>query len=225
MSKVTYNDFIEKMNEIGFAPPQTDFNIPDSQMWTGDPELDPWIWKDRAVQDKKLAYGSFYNGKKGYIAPRFYSIFIDAFKPRKTIEERHESGKLGQYEWKFWQLLKEENRALGTHEYRKLIGVTADKGRSALDAAVVRLQMTFDIATIGNVDMLDKNGKPYNQSVGYDKVENWVPQEWLTMNPRIEHEEALEAIYRQTEKNAGVMSPELAKEAFKQSLKLYKSFC
>ena len=224
MPKLTYDEFIEMVNEWGFSTPYDGLGYADGQSFSGDPDTDPWIWKDRVTQEKKLAYGAFFNGKKGYIGPRFYSIFIDAFRPRKTVEERYESGNLGQYKWKFWNLLTSEDRALGTHEYRALIGVTAKDGRSALDNAVVKLQMTFDVTAVGNADMLDKNGKPYNQSVAYDKVDKWVPQEWLNMNPRMEHEEALEAIYRQVEKNTNAVTAEEAKEAFKKSLKLYKSF-
>lgn len=222
MQKVTYNYFIEKVNELGFITPFSEGTGADGQSFTGDPDTDPWLWKERAAREKKLAYGSFFNGKKGYIAPRFYSIFVDAFRPYKSIEERYESGKLGRYEWEFWNLLNKENRPLGTHEYRAMIGVTAKDGRSALDAAIVRLQMTFDVTTIGNVDMLDKNGNPYNQSVGYDKIENWAPNEWMEMNPRMEHEEALEIIFRQAEK---ISNTGQAHKAFEKSLKLYKSFC
>ena len=102
-----------------------------------------------------------------------------------------------------------------------MIGVTAKDGRSALDTAVVRLQMTFDVATIGNIDMQDKEGKTYNQSVAYDKVENWVLQEWLEINPRVGQDEALEKIYLQAEK---ISRTGQARKAFEKSLKLYKGF-
>jgi len=42
----------------------------------------------------------------------------------------------------------------------------------------------------------------------------------MEINPRMEHEEALEAIYRQSDKISGVK----ARKAFEKSLKLYKSF-
>ena len=218
MPKVTYSDFIESVNELGFLTPNMPNVVPGEQFWTNDPDTDPWLWKTRVAEEKKLIYGSFFNGKKGYIAPRFYSIFIDAFRPHKSMAERYESGKLGQYEWKFWNLLENEGRALGTHEYRSMLGVTAKDGRSALDAAVIRLQLTFDIVTTGNVDMLDKHGKPYNQSVAYNKVENWMPQGWMDINPKMEHEEAIEAIYRQAEKIGA------DQKSFEKSLKLYKSY-
>lgn len=96
-----YEDFINKVRELGFLMPK----------------------------DKEI---------KGYIAPDFYSVFLDAFHPRLSMEERYEAGKLGTYEWKFWSLLTKENRPIGTHEYRRMIE-TGDKGKSALDAAVEKI--------------------------------------------------------------------------------------
>ena len=224
VGRMTFDDFVEKVEELGFLGPFSINFVPDEQVWCGDPELDPWFWKERAAREKRLAHGSFFGGKKGYIAPRFYSIFQDAFRPRTTVEERYRDGKLGQYEWDFWKLLEKEGRPLGTHEFRSMLGVTAKNGRSALDGAVQRLQMTMDIATVGNVDMLDKNGKPYNSAVAYDIAENWIPPEWLTMNPRMEQAEALEMIYRQAEKTARDDEVMNVRSYFDKSLRLYKRF-
>jgi len=70
--------------------------------------------------------------------------------------------------------------------------------------------MTFDITVSGTTG-----------NMGCIKVDNWVPPRWLEMNPRMEHNEALEIIYRQAEKisHAGE-----SKKAFVKSLKLYKIY-
>lgn len=234
MQYFKYNDFVNKVIELGFLFPQdkdtkglptiNDF-VSEGQWWTNDPELDPWLWKDRVAEEKKLAYGSFFNGKKGYISPQFYSIFLDAFHPRLTMEERWKSGMLGEFEWAFWNLLTNENRPVGTHEYRRMIQIPDNRGKSALDAAVVSLQMTFDVTITGNVDMLDKNGKPYNKAVAFDKVETWVPKEWLSFNPHMKHEEALEIIYSRAQHIGNCLNIERIKKIFSKSLKVYKKYC
>ncbi len=234
MQYFKYNDFVEKVIELGFLFPQdkdtrgfptiNDF-VSEGQWWTNDPELDPWLWKDRVAEEKKLAYGSFFNGKKGFIAPQFYSIFIDAFQPRMTMEERWQSGTLGQLEWKFWNLLTSENRPVGTHEYRRMIELPNNSTKSTLDAAVVSLQMTFDVTITGNMDMLDKNGMPYNKAVAFDKVEKWVPKEWLSLNRHMNHEEALEAIYSRACWICKGLDLDRIKKVFSKSLKIYKKYC
>ena len=52
--------------------------------------------------------------------------------------------------------MNKEGRALGTHEIRKLLGVTPKSGASSVDTALVNLQLSFDIVISGNTDMLDK---------------------------------------------------------------------
>jgi len=216
------------VDEAGFWTPFTNYINPEifkyahdgcnitGQAYTDNPETDPEQWKTRAPSEKKLAYGFFFGGKPGgYIAPRFYSIFMDTFRPTMTIEERYEAGKLGEYEKKAWDLLVSSGKPLAWSDFRKNLGLEPavkykDEVRK-LDSALKNLQMTFDITVSGTVGHL-----------GCDKVDNWVPQKWLEMNPRMEHEEALEIIYRQAE---NISTPGNAKKAFSKSLKLYKSFC
>ena len=228
-----YDDFIEKVNDAGFLTPFTNYidpeiftfacegNNPKGQNYTGDPETDPTIWAKRAAEEKKLAYGCFFNGKTGgYIAPRFYSLFTDAFRPRMTVEERYKSGKLGEYEWKVWTVLDKNNGSVSWSQIWQYHGIKDEAERRKLDAALKNLQMTFDIAISGCVRGLNKNGTDFN-FMGYQKSADWVPQEWLAMNTRMEHGEALEIIYRQAEK---ISSSGDEKKAFAKSLKLYKSF-
>jgi hypothetical protein len=225
-----YTEFIEKVNEAGFWTPFTDYINPEiftftvngqGQQYTGDPETDTTLWNTRAAQENKLACGHFFNGKSGgFIAPRFYSIFIDAFKPRMTVEERYETGKLGQYEMKIWTLLKNTNGAISRDQIFRHYGISAKEEDAKVEAALKCLEMTFDITISGLVEGVYKNGKPYTFT-GYDRVDHWVPPEWMEMNPRMEHQEALEAIYHQAEK---ISKAGDAKKAFNKSLKLYKTF-
>ena len=223
-----YDEFIERVNEAGFWTPYTNYIDPEvfkfpwdgknakGQAYSGDPETDTEQWKTRAAQEKKLAYGFFFNGTPGgYIAPRFYSVFIDAFRPRMTMEERYESGRLGTYENGIWKLLNDYNRPLAWSDFRKKLGLEPAVKYKAevrkLELALKHLHMTFDITVNGT-----------EGHMGCDIVEKWVPPEWMGINPRMEHHEALEVIYRQAEK---ISSAGDAKKAFRKSLQLYKNFC
>lgn len=223
---LTYDNFIEQVNNAGFWTPFTYYISPEiftyahgghnitGQAYTDNPDTDTELWKIRAPAEKKLAYGFYFNGKRGYIAPRFYSIFIDAFRPRMTIAERCETGKLGEYEKAIWDLLISSGKPLSWSDIRKNVGLEpASKYNTELrqlESALKSLQMTFDITIDGTVGYL-----------GCTTVDGWIPQEWLDMNPRMEQKEALEAIYRQAEK---ISITGNARKAFAKSLKLYKSF-
>ncbi len=219
-----YSEFIEKVNNAGFWTPFTNYIDQEvfkfssdgmntkGQAYLGDPEIDTEIWKHSVLHERKLACGYFFNGKAGgYIAPHFYSVFIDAFRPRMTMEERYEVGKLGGYELKIWDFICKSNEPQGFSEIRKHFGFKGAKDLSKtrkLESALKNLQMTFDIALCST-----------GTELRYDKVDNWAPPEWLNMNKRMEHEEALEVIYRQAEK---ISNREDIKKAFKGSLNLYK---
>jgi hypothetical protein len=152
---LNYIEFIKKINESGFRNRFTNYIDPNifvfgaegSQAYTGDPETDSGKWGLRAAHEKKLAYGYFFNGAPdGFIAPRFYSIFIDAFKPRMTVEERYESGKLGIYEWMVWNVFTALEPPVGWSQIWQYHKIKDASERRQLDAALKNLQMSFDVA-------------------------------------------------------------------------------
>jgi hypothetical protein len=218
-----YDEFVQIVNENAFYTPFTNYiGSIEGQDYSGDPDTDPRLWRTRAAQEKKLACGYYFNGKPGFIAPRYFSIFLDAFRPRLTMEERYLAGKLGRYEWDLWSIINKSDRPLSWSDFWQRMNIKDKAERRKLEAALVQLQMTFDVTISGDIDFASKKtGEVYTQCLGYVQVDNWIPAEWIKMNPRMEHEEALELIYKQAEKisNSGE-----AQKAFHKSLKLYKSF-
>jgi len=221
----TYDDFISKVNELGFVansnmlagfPQVSDFSH-ESQWWTGDPETDPWMWQARSAREKKLVYGSFYRGKRGFISPEWFSVYYNAFHPTLTVGERHAEGKLGKYELQVWDLFAKENRILGTHEIRRLLGVTPKTGANSVDTAITNLCMTCDLVVAGDTDMLDKDGVPYNKSISYDLLENWIPSGWINPASQVDPLQALEKINNQLHKISGIDVSALTKIFGKQA--------
>ena len=167
---IKYDEFVERVNDAGFLTPFTNYIDPEiftwgrknSQAYSGNLETDPEQWKTRSARERKLAYGCFFNGRAGgYISPRFYSIFIDAFNPRITPEERYESGKLGKYEKIVWDLLNQHGTPLSWSDFRQKAGLSpANKYKqeiNQLDSALKQLQVTFDVTicgTTGNMGVI-----------------------------------------------------------------------
>jgi len=212
-----YDLFIKKVDEAGFYTPFVNYIKPlnEGKDLSNDTER---TWRMRATQEKKLACGYFFNGKPGYIAPHYISIFIDAFKPLATIEERYESGKLNKYELDIWNLLNQYSKPLSISDFKNRLKTKGIDEQRKLEAALYNLQTSFDVAICGGVDSLSKQGDILGQILGYDKIESCVPAEWMELNPRMKHNEALEIIYRQAEK---ISQKGEALKAFKKSLKLY----
>jgi hypothetical protein len=202
MLLTNYQDFISRVEELGFLPfsgiadgmPSLASETPGNIWHTGDDQTDPWRWKDRACEEKRLAFGCLLGGNKGFIAPRLYPAFLTACRPEESMEERYSDGLVSQTVWELWKLFQ-DRRTLDTSEIRRLMGVTRKKGSSRVDSAAAELQKHFCITVAGSRQKLDRSGQPYGWRINvYELVEDWVPDEWLTVNAFSDREEAQAAI-------------------------------
>ena len=85
MSLITYQDFLDRVDELGFMA--LSYMLPGlpclseetrSESWHGDdPDADPWAWKDRAAEEKRLAYGCILGGHKGFVSARMYPLLSE----------------------------------------------------------------------------------------------------------------------------------------------------
>jgi hypothetical protein len=68
----TYEDFVARVESLGFMAlspllpglPSLGGETPES-LWHTGLDTDPWRWKDRAAEEKCLAYGCILGGHKG----------------------------------------------------------------------------------------------------------------------------------------------------------------
>lgn len=197
-----YEDFLNRVDDLGFMAlsnilpgfPSLSEETPKENWHTGDLDTDPWCWKDKAAEEKRLAFGCILGGHKGFVSARMYSLFYTAFHPKEYMEERRASGQVSQTVWQLWQLF-EEKTLLNTSDIRQEMGVTLKKGGSKVDKAIKELQQYYYITVAASRRKTDKYGQPYGWPVNvYDKVENWVPSEWMKMSPGLSSEEARERI-------------------------------
>ncbi len=199
-----YNDFLKRVNELGFMSlsnilpgfPALTEETPKELWHTGDFDTDPWCWKDRAAQEKQLAFGCILGGHKGFVSADMYRYFYVLFQPSMIMEERWEEGLVGPNVWKLWQLF-EQKTLLNTSEIRQEMGVTMKKGGSKLDNAIIELQKYFYITVAGSKRKQNKFGEPYGWPANvYDKVENWAPTDWLKGCDNIKLDDAKEKVIR-----------------------------
>lgn len=197
-----YEDFLYRAEELGFmafsripdGPASLAEETPGKIWHTGDRETDPWCWKDRAAEEKRLAFGCILGGHKGFIAPRMYPLFYTACRPQQSMEERRYDGLVSQSAWELWKLF-EQGRPMDTGEIRRLLGVTKKKGSSRVDSAISEMQQQFYITVAGSRQRTDKFGQPYGWRINiYEKVENWTPREWFEDCSEMDRTDAIETI-------------------------------
>lgn len=193
-----YEDFLLRVNELGFMAlsksiPGLPFLGEETQpdQWhTGDPETDPWRWKDRAAEEKRAAYGCILGGQKGFVSAQLYPAFFAACHPSRSMGDRWASGEVKQITWQLWQLF-EEHPLLNTSDVRRLMGVSKGKGAGQVDAGIQQLEREYYLTTAGVRQKIAQNGKPYGwPATVYDRVQHWAPEDWLTDAARLRPREA-----------------------------------
>jgi len=198
----TYEEFVERVNHLGFMAfssmlpgfPSLDRETRPEQWHTGDPQTDPWCWKDRAAKERKLAFGCLLGGHKGFISQELYPYFYVACHPQEDIEERWFEGRVSLVEWQVWQLLCQGGEP-DTGEIRRAMGVTKKQGAGKVDSALKELQRCFYITVSGNRRKVSRWGEPYGWAINtYLRVSDWAPESWLRGADRISREEAVEHI-------------------------------
>lgn len=197
-----YEDFLDRVDELGFMAfsnileglPSLSAETPERIWHTGDAGTDPWRWKDRAAEEKRLAFGCILGGNKGFVSARMYSLFHAACHPRQSMEERRYDGMVSQPAWELWKLFG-DRKALDTGEIRRHMGVSRKKGAGRIDSAIIELQQSFYITVAGSRQKTDKSGMPYGWHANvYNRVEDWAPESWLEDARSINRAEAVEEI-------------------------------
>ncbi len=72
----TWQELINYINEVGFLPLfknevegfSAEEHTSDLFWWSGDPEQDPWYWREIIARSRQVAYGKFFNKKAGFIS-------------------------------------------------------------------------------------------------------------------------------------------------------------
>jgi hypothetical protein len=182
----TYEDFVARVESLGYMAlsrilpglPSLGDETAESQWHTG-LDSDPWRWKDRAAEEKRLAYGCILGGHKGFVSQRMYPIFYAGYHPPLSMPERWARGTVSQMTWQLWQLF-EEHGSLNISQVRQMLGVSRKQGASAVEAAIRQLQQEFIITVAGNERKVSARGEPYGWPViRYCRVADWAPAGWL----------------------------------------------
>jgi hypothetical protein len=184
----TYNEFVSRVNELGFFAfygkftdgfPILQMETKEEQWHTGDHETDPWQWKDRAAEEKELAFGCILGGYKGFISKKMYPLFYAAYSPSAGMDERYENGELSQTVWELSRLFA-DGAVLSTADIRKTLGVTKKSGAGRVDSALKELQKEFVITVCGNKRKTSFEGLEYGWPANtYCRVEDWATAGWL----------------------------------------------
>ena len=78
-------DLVKLIREIGFIPLfaneipgfSVEERTPSHVWWSGNPEQDPWEWRQILSRDPEIAYGKFFDKKAGFISKEWFPVFAN----------------------------------------------------------------------------------------------------------------------------------------------------
>ena len=81
----SWQELVNWVNEVGFLPLfkndipgfSAEEHVHTWSWWTGDPEQDPWEWREIIARSHQIAYGKFFDKKAGFISLEWLPVFAN----------------------------------------------------------------------------------------------------------------------------------------------------
>lgn len=206
-----FKDFCRELNTCGFSMgggnakgiyavidvDWTNENVQDSPIrwFSGDPEIDPWEWRMRVLEERDdIAYSKAFFKTSGFITKEWYPYFYAVRRNGESFEDAYERGVISNAAKRIYEVVSEGHIAM--HEI-KALGGFGKAEKSQFDRAMLELQMGLFITMSGRQQKKNKYGIEYGwDSTVFTTVENFWAERGFEI-PELDAEESYEKIRRQ----------------------------
>lgn len=206
-----FEDFCRELNQCGFSMGGGNakgiFALIDYD-WTNqdsldtpvkwhceDPEIDPWEWRMRVLEERMdIAYSKVFFKTSGFIIKDWYPYFYSVRRNGESFEEAYEQGRISHTAKRICDIVSQGYVAL--HEI-KTQGGFRKEDKSRFDRALVELQMGMFITMTGRRQKKNKYGIEYGwNSTVFTTVENFWEERGFDL-PKLDAGESYEKIRQQ----------------------------
>jgi hypothetical protein len=158
------------IDEIGFItlfenkiPGLSVFEITKRKYWfEGDPENDPWEWREQIAAEGKIAYGKFFGRKSGFISKELVPAFVNFRRNGYDFDSLYEEGLASRKSNLIMNLFEKEN-LIPSYEIRKRAGF-GKNGEKGFEGALAALQMQTYLTVRGFERKRNRAGEEYGWS-------------------------------------------------------------
>ncbi len=141
--------------------------------WTGDPEQDPWAWRELIAADHQVAYGKFFDKKAGFISLEWLPYFANARRNGYDFDARWEDGLASRREKIIMdQLTDKDSDGDMTFLERQILSTDLKKqagfgknGEKNYPGIITGLQMQTYLVITDFHRRVNKKGVPYGMPV------------------------------------------------------------
>jgi len=207
-------ELIDWINEIGFLP-LFENEIPgfsvrehtaDFCWWTGDPEQDPWEWRESIARSEEVAYGKFFDDKSGFVSKEWFPILANYRRDGYDFDARWEDGLANIRLKRIMDLYPQEPDAVAPiTEYtglalKQLAGFGKD-GYKNFSGVMTELQMQTYLVIRDFRRKRNKRGSEYGMPVSiYVRPEDLFGYDFIAAGYRKDPADAGKRIYAQVRK-------------------------
>ncbi|MCL2299882.1 MAG: hypothetical protein FWC27_07020 [Firmicutes bacterium] len=182
------------------------------QWFCGDPDRDPWDWRERVIAERDdVAYSKVFFKKHGFITREWYPYFLAARRRGREFAEAYADGLYSRAALRIHDCLQ-QNGALPVHDIKPMAGFTREE-KSAFERALAELEMGLYITVCGHAQKISRAGESYGwASDVYCLAEEFWPEEVFQRAGVLTEEEAAEKIEKQVYRiNPGVQAKAVQK--------------
>ncbi len=161
----------------------------------GDPEVDPWEWRMRVLEERQdFAYAKVFFKTSGYITKEWYPYFYAVRRHGESLEEAYERGAVSFDAKRIYDIVASGDTAL--HEI-KALGGFGKEDKARFDRSLTELQMGLFLTVTGRKQKQNKHGIEYGwNSTVFTTVEHfWEAREFTI--PELDPAESYERIREQ----------------------------
>ena len=116
-----------------------------SQWWTGDPETDPWEWRQILSSDPTIAYGKFFGRNAGFISKEWFPAFANYRRNGYDFDALFEDELASYRAKKIMDVFELDDESVGqqimSNEVKQLAGFSKDGGEKNFEGCITDLQM------------------------------------------------------------------------------------
>ncbi|MGX8714850.1 MAG: AlkZ-related protein [Lachnospiraceae bacterium] len=218
----TWRELISWINEVGFLPLfanevpgfSAEEHVSPLYWFTGDPEQDPWTWREIIAATGEVAYGKFFNNKTGFISKEWFPYFVNARRDGYDFDAAWDDG-LVQRRYKAIMDLFEDGRQHPGFEVKPAAGFGKD-GYKNFEGCMTTLQMQTYLVIRRFERRKNKKGQAYGMAVSYyQKPEMLWSYDHVTSAYREDPEESAQRIFARAKE----LFPEGTDQAIRKMLK------
>ncbi len=198
----SWRELIRWIDEVGFLPlfknEAAGFSVEehtsDRFWWAGDPEQDPWEWRELIARSGQVAYGKFFGRKAGFISRAWFPHFANWRRDGYDFDSRWDEALASLRSKKIMDRFQEREEWF-SYQLKAAAGFGKD-GEKNFEGVITDLQMQGYLLVRDFRRRINKKGVPYGWPISvYTTPEALWGYDHVSSAYRLEPKESRQRIY------------------------------